>query len=89
MERKEPNGLYFISFVYYDEYKDTDNKAQCLVIAPSYSKAIESIEKDYRWINEITVREWVSPSTFDTGINCIYLPNDQNIIDAIADANEY
>ena len=89
MEKKESNGLYFISFMYYDEYKDTERKEQCLVMAPSYSKAIELIEKEnYGWITEIGIKEWVSPDTFDTGINCIYLPDDQNIITAIADANE-
>lgn len=86
---KKPNGLYFVVFTYYDEYKDKHETTQCLVMAPSYGEAIESVTKDYRWIDEITVRVWVEPHTFDTGINCIYLPNDQNIIDAIADANEY
>lgn len=86
---KKPNGLYFVVFTYYDEYKDKHETTQCLVLAPNYGEAITAITNDYRWIDEITIREWVSPRLFDTGINCIYLPDDPNIISAIAEANEY
>lgn len=88
MEQK-PNGLYFVSFEYYDEYRDKDAKDQCLVIAPDASKAIEPIVKDYKYINEITVKEWVRPNDFGSNVNCIYLPDNQHIIDAIENANEY
>lgn len=86
---KKPNGLYFVVFTYYDEYRDKTETTQCLVIAPNHGEAITTITRDYKWIDKITVREWVSPHIFDTGINCIYLPNDQDIISAIADANDY
>lgn len=85
----KPNGLYFVTFTYYDDYKDKTVTTQCLVLAPSHSEAIDSVTKDFRWIDEITIREWVSPRLFDTGINCIYLPDNPDIISAIAEANEY
>ena len=85
---KKPNGLYFVVFTYYDEYKDKHETTQCLVMAPNYGEAITAITNDYRWIDEISVREWINPHSCDDGINYIYLPNDQNIISAIADAND-
>ena len=80
------NGLYFIKFTYYDEYRDKTVTEQCLVMAHDASEAIASIVKDYKYIDEITVKEWVSPQT---GVDCIYLPNNQNIISAIENANDY
>jgi hypothetical protein len=88
MEKKEPNGLYFIVFTYYDEYKDKTETTQCLVLAPNHGEAINAIANDYKWIDEITVREWISPRICDDGVNYIFLPDDQNIISAIADAND-
>lgn len=85
MEQKH-NGLYFVSFKYYDEYRDKNATDQCLVMAPNASKAIEPIIEDYKYINEITIKEWASPQTDP---KCIYLPNDKHIINAIENANDY
>lgn len=85
MEQKS-NGLYFVKFTYYDEYRDKTATDQYLIIAPDASKAIVPVIEDYKYIDEITVKEWASPRP---GINCIYLPDNQDIISAIADANEY
>lgn len=86
MEQKKLNGLYFVKFTYYDEYRDKDATDQCLVIAHNASEAIAPIVEDYKYIDELTVKEWAGPSS---DVNCIYLPNDKNIISAIKNANDY
>lgn len=81
------NGLYFITINWYNEYKEEDEISCAFVVAENFSEATRKVAADFEYINSINVEQIQSADMYD--INCVYVPNDQNVIDAIKQANDY
>ncbi len=87
MDEKKMKGLYLVTVDWYDEYHDEDKTSYALVIAKDIGKATQKVSKDFYYINSIKAEEWISGGLVD--VNCVYLPNDLNIIHRIKDENDY
>ena len=81
------NGLYFVTVNWYNEYKEEDEISCAFVVAWSYADAIQKVATDFEYINSILIEEIQPPNMCD--INCVYVPNDNEIIDKIKDANDF
>lgn len=80
-------GLYLVTVEWYDECQDKDRTNYALVIAKDIGKATEKVSKDFDYINTIKAEEWISGGAVD--VNCIYLPDDWDLIYRIKNENDY
>ena len=80
-------GLYLVTVEWYDEYQDKDCTSYAVVIAKDIGKAAEKVSKDFNYINTIKVEEWISGGLVD--VNCVYLPDDWDLIYKIKNENDY
>lgn len=87
MDDKKTKGLYLVTVEWYDENKDKDRTNYALVIAKDIGKATEKVSKDFDYINTIKAEEWISGGSVD--VNCIYLPDDWDLIYRIKNENDY
>ena len=84
---KKTKGLYFVTVEWYDEYHDEDKTSYALVITKDIGKATQKISKDFNYISSIKVEEWISGELVD--VNCVYLPDDWDLIYRIKNENDY
>ena len=87
MNEKKMKGLYLVTIEWYDEYKEEDRTNYALVIAKSIGGAAKKVAKDFNYINSIKVEEWISGELVD--VNCVYLPDNWDVIRKIKDENDY
>lgn len=87
MDDKKTKGLYLVTIEWYDECQDKDRTNYALVIAKDIGKATEKVSKDFDYINTIKAEEWISGGAVD--VNCIYLPDDWDLIYRIKNENDY
>ena len=87
MDDKKIKGLYLVTVEWYDECQDKDRTNYALVIAKDIGKATEKVSKDFDYINTIKAEEWISGGAVD--VNCIYLPDDWDLIYRIKNENDY
>jgi hypothetical protein len=87
MEMEKEKELYFAKVKWYDEYNDEENTSCLFVFGTDYADAVENITKDLRWITNIEIKKISSTGLGD--INCIYVPDDEKIIQAIMEENDY
>lgn len=87
MDEKKTKGLYLVTVEWYDECQDKDRTNYALVIAKDIGKAIEKVSKDFDYINTIKAEEWISGGSVN--VNCIYIPDDWNLIYRIKNENDY
>lgn len=87
MVEKKKKGLYFVTVEWYDEYKEEDRTSYALVIAKSISGAAKKVAKDFNYISSIKAEEWISGGLVD--VNCVYLPDDWDVIRKLKDENDY
>lgn len=80
-------GLYLVTVEWYDECQDKDRTSYAVVIAKDIGKAAEKVSKDFNYINTIKVEEWISGGPVD--VNCVYLPDDWDLIYRIKNENDY
>lgn len=81
------NGLYFVRINWYDDYSDEDKISCAFIVAPSYAEAVNRMASDFQYINSITIDE-VQPADY-CDINCVYVPDNQEIINAIREENNF
>ena len=81
------NGLYFVKINWYNDYKEEDEISCAFVLAYSFSEAVNKVAGDFEYINSITVEGIQPADTYD--MNAVYVPDDENIINAIKEANEF
>ncbi len=85
-KEKSNNGLYFVKLNWYDDFED-ENKTVCaFVLASSYAKACKKVSDDFQYINKVEIEEITSTYT---NINCIYVPNDDELIKRIKEENDF
>ena len=87
MNEKKMKGLYLVTIEWYDEYKEEDRTSYALVIAKSISGAAKKAAKDFNYISSIKVEEWISGELVD--VNCVYLPDDWEVMRKLKDENDY
>lgn len=87
MNEKKMKGLYLVTVEWYDEYKEEDRTNYALVIAKSIGGAVKKVAKDFNYINSIKAEEWISGELVD--VNCVYLPDNWDVIRKIKDENDY
>ena len=87
MDEKKMKGLYLVTVEWYDEYQDKDRTSYALVIAKDIGKATKKVSKDFNYINTIKAEEWISGGLVD--VNCVYLPDDWDVIYSIKNENDY
>ena len=87
MDEKKMKGLYLVTVEWYDEYKEEDRTNYALVIAKSISGAAKKVAKDFSYINSIKVEEWISGELVD--VNCVYIPDDWDVMRKLKDENDY
>lgn len=80
-------GLYLVTIEWYDECQDKDRTSYAVVIAKDIGKAAEKVSKDFNYINTIKVEEWIAGGSVD--VNCVYLPDDWDLIYRIKNENDY
>lgn len=80
-------GLYLVTVEWYDECQDKDRTSYAVVIAKDIGKAAEKVSKDFNYINTIKVEEWIAGGSVD--VNCVYLPDDWDLIYRIKNENDY
>ena len=80
-------GLYLVTVEWYDECQDKDRTSYAVVIAKDIGKAAEKVSKDFNYINTIKVEEWIAGGSVD--VNCVYLPDDWDLIYKIKNENDY
>lgn len=78
--------LFYAEFSWYNDYDDRDEKQHALIPGINYSDAVKAIEERFQNINEINFKE-ISCDCGDDPI--IYLPNNEEVIKAVIDENNY
>lgn len=87
MEKEKLNGLYFVKVNWYCDYEDTEKTACAFVVAYGYADAVAKVSSDFQYINSMTIEE-VQPIDY-CDINCIYVPDDPNLINKVREANAF
>ena len=87
MEQQKLNGLFLVKVNWYDDYKDEERISCAFVIATSYAEACVKVSNDFQYINKVEIEEVISANYVD--INCVYVPNDNDLIDRIRNENDF
>lgn len=78
--------LFYVQFSWYNDSDDKDEEQCAIIPGENYSDAVKAIESQFQYINEINFKE----ITCDCGDDpIIYLPNNEEVINAVIDENSY
>ena len=78
--------LFYVQFSWYNDSDDKDEEQRAIIPGENYSDAVKAIESQFQYINEINFKE----ITCDCGDDpIIYLPNNEEVINAVIDENSY
>lgn len=85
--KEKLDGLYLVKVNWYDDYKDETRDSCALVLAGSYTEACEKVVSDFQYVNKVEIEEFVSADYVN--MNCIYIPNDNQLIERIKEENDF
>lgn len=77
--------LYLASVHWYDSYKEEDKDDKAFVFGTSISNAVDNLDKSFDDIQSLTIEE----IQYDAGAPIIYIPDDDDLIEKIREANTY
>ena len=77
--------LYFATVDWYDSYKEEDKIDKAFVFGTSMADAVGNLDGSFDDIQSLTLEE----VQYDCGAPVIYVPDDDELIEKIREANTY
>ena len=79
-------NVYLTKVDWYSDYDGEEKHDTCFVFAKSFADVPEQLDRIFDNVFRLTIEE---TGTSDEDITVLFVPNDEDVIDAIKDANSY